>query len=160
MKLLKIIAIFCGVSFFTLFSLPSQEKLYLSYLPNNKWQKLKSNRNPQQEQSKKWAWTSDIILKSPLAINGTTFVLRWHGAKIPNLFASLFKKKPSDKMIIPIEQNLIGDGRWNAKKQEIMFTLNSKIVATNRYHLVLNFSPVLEKRLRSGHFSLVEIPKK
>lgn len=159
MTVLKIIAVFCGVSFLTLSSLPSQEKLCLSYLPNNKWQSLKNNY-PQQKNTKKWAWTSDIVLKSPKAIQGTTFALRWHGAKISNLFASLFKKKSSDKTIIPIEQNLIGDGQWNAKKQELLFTLSSKIVATNRYHLILNFSPELEKRLKSGHFSLVKISKK
>jgi len=159
MNLFKIITgVFC-IYFITLSSLPPQEKLCLSYLPKNEWEALETNDHGQLHE-KKWAWTSDIVLKSPLAINGTSFILRWHGRKIPNLFASLFKKKSSDQSIIPIEQNLIGDGHWNSKKQEIMFTLNSKIVATNRYHLVLNFSPSLEKQLRSGHFSLVKIAKK
>ncbi len=159
MNILRTVFIIYCISFVAISSLPSQEKLYLSYLPNNKWQQLE-NKNQGKQPEKKWAWTSDIVLKSPLAINGTTFILRWHGARIKNLFASLFKKKTEDKTIIPIEQNLIGDGQWNAKKQEIMFTLSNKIVATNRYHLVLNFSPALEKQLRSGHFSLVKITKK
>ena len=99
----------------------------------------------------KWAWTESFILKSKKPFQFTTLVLEWKGKKIDALAASLYHKKERE-ILVPIQQNLISQGCWNAEKQQLEFTLNEKVVAVNKYHLMLSYPNRLEEQLKFGKF--------
>lgn len=106
---------------------------------------------------KKWVLVSNITLKSKKAVKVKSLTLKWCGKKIPNLFASLFKKYKHNNNIIPIERNVISDGTWDNEKQQVIFPLDAKVIATQRYYLVLSYAKGLEEALKKGHFTLSKI---
>jgi hypothetical protein len=99
----------------------------------------------------KWAWTESFILKSKKPFQFTTLTLEWKGKKIDTLAASLYQKKERE-VLLPIQQNLISQGNWNAEKQQLIFTLNEKVVAVNKYHLMLSYPKRLEGQVKDGQF--------
>ncbi len=101
---------------------------------------------------KKWAWACSLTLRSKQPIKLTTLTLKWQGLPLTHLAASLYQKKEREHSVIPIEQNLVCEGKWNAQQQQLVFTLDEKIVAVNKYHLLLSFPNKLEHRVKSGSF--------
>lgn len=101
---------------------------------------------------KRWVWTGMITLKSKEPVNLQELHLQWRGEKIEKLQASLYQKKDTDRHLIPIQENLVCDGRWNAKKQNLTFFLDKKIIATNKYYLFLSFSEKDAPRVKHGAF--------
>ncbi len=102
--------------------------------------------------NKQCAWTSLITLKSTQPINLQKLQLQWTGAKINRLQASLYQKKDTDQALIPIQENLVCDGLWNKKTQYLTFFLDKKIVAVNKYYLVLNFAVKDTQKIKHGTF--------
>ena len=110
-----------------------------------------------QYNNKQCAWTGLITLKSTQPINLQKLQLQWTGAKISRLQASLYQKKDAEQTLIPIQENLVCDGVWNPKTQYVTFFLDKKIVAVNKYYLVLNFPIKDAQKIKHGTFT---IPKK
>ena len=102
----------------------------------------------------KWVWISSITFKSKEAFKLKKINIQWLGKKIDSLSAALFSKRRKEPCVIPIEDNLVCDGVWDKHKQQIIFSLNKKIVATNSYHLVLSFPGNVESSLKKGKFKI------
>jgi hypothetical protein len=103
------------------------------------------------------AWISFITFKSKQTFNLKQINLKWIGASINSnkISASLYQKKENNNApLIPIEENLVGDGKWNKSSQEIIFDLNEKLVAINKYYLVLSFPEKLKTKIKNGEFIL------
>ena len=100
----------------------------------------------------KWAWAYSLVLKSKNPVKLTTITLQWKGNYIEQLSASLYVKKERDRVVIPIQKNLVCDGIWEQKKQQLSFNINDKIIAVNKYHLLLSFPKNTEKILKKGIF--------
>lgn len=131
---------------------------HFSHTATTTWQEFSNEKNSAKDKkNKKWVWVSCITLKSKQAVKLKKITLKWCGEKIPNLFASLFKKYKHADNVIPIERNLISDGSWNSEKQQIVFSLDNKVVATQRYYLVLNYAKGIEDTLKKGHFALCDV---
>ena len=103
-------------------------------------------------QKEKWAWTCSLIFKSKWPVKLTQLKLQWKGGKIEKLSAGLYQKKERDCAVIPIEENLIGQGIWNAADQQLVFNLDEKVVAVNKYYLMLSFPKKLEPHIKTGRF--------
>lgn len=101
---------------------------------------------------KNWAWIGLITLKSIKPLKLEELLLQWKGKKIEKLHAALYSKKETEKMLIPIEDNLICDGFWNQEKQQLIFPINKKIIAVNKYYLVLNFPEHDADKIKHGQF--------
>lgn len=105
----------------------------------------------------KWVWISSITVKSKEALKLDKIHVLWRGKKgekIDTLSASLFSKRREDLCVTPIEENLVCDGIWDKKKQQIIFNIDKKVVSTNDYHMVLSFPHNVEKLLKRGKFVL------
>ncbi len=100
----------------------------------------------------RWVWTGMITLKSTQPVNLQELQLKWLGEEIATLQASLYKKKESEYQLIPIQENLVCDGQWNAKTQNLTFFVDKKIVAVNKYYLVLNFAEKDVQKIKHGSF--------
>lgn len=107
--------------------------------------------------NQKLAWACSFILKSKKPVKLTTIILQWQGRPLTHLSASLYQKKERDSTVMPIQKNLVCDGSWDQKTQQLTFSLNEKIVAVNKYHLLLSFSKALEPKIRSGKFMITDI---
>jgi hypothetical protein len=118
------------------------------------WKEFILNNNLPGFKQKKWAWIGLITMKSKIPLKLKTLNLQWYGNKINELQASLYQKKEKDSVLIPIQKNLICDGIWNTKKQELSFNVDQKVVSINNYYLVLSFSKQEEAALKSGKFTL------
>lgn len=118
------------------------------------WKEFELNNNLPEFKQKKWAWIGLITMKSKIPLKLKTLNLQWYGRKINKLQASLYQKKEKDSTLIPIQQNLVCDGIWDSKKQELTFHVNQKVVSINNYYLVLSFSKNEETALKLGRFTL------
>lgn len=105
----------------------------------------------------KWAWASSLTLKSTHPIRLMTLTLHWNGPTIQNLSAGLYHKKEYEHSVIPIQKNLVCDGTWDAETQKLVFKLDEKIVAVNKYHLLLSFPKHVEAHLKNGKFLIAEM---
>jgi hypothetical protein len=101
---------------------------------------------------KNWAWIGLITLKSIKPLKLEELQLQWQGKKIEKLHAALYSKKETEKLLIPIEDNLVCDGFWNQEKQQLIFPINKKIIAVNKYYLVLNFPEQDADKIKHGQF--------
>jgi hypothetical protein len=130
----------------------------------SKWRPLDNNAQHEIDFGGKWVLVGGITFKKkskdPLFID--SLCLRWHGAYLDNVIASLYKKTPS-KEFLPIENNLVCDWTWNKTKQVIMFNFSDKetLHPTTTFYLVLTIPPENEQLLKNGTFSLEEqcLPK-
>jgi hypothetical protein len=102
----------------------------------------------------KWAWTCSLTFKSKQPIKLNNVILQWNGEKLANLAAALYLKKERDAVLIPIEQNLVCEGAWNQNSQQLIFTPNEKIVAVNKYYLMISFPKSVESKIKRGQFSI------
>ena len=127
---------------------------FLSLTSTATWKEFGLTSDIQNTAKEKWVWISSITFKSKEALKLKTLRIQWQGGLLDNLSAALFVKKRRDVCVIPIEKNLVCDGQWDKKRQQIVFSLNEKIVATNDYHLVLSFPRPLEEILKKGQFVL------
>ncbi len=126
------------------------DKNTLSLTSTTTWKEftLKEKHNTRQD---KWVWIGSITLKSNQAVKLEELKISWRGHKINYLNASLFNKKMNEELI-PIEKNLICDGVWDKKNQQLVFNINEKVIATNNFHLVLSFPKKYEPLLKRGRF--------
>ncbi len=133
-------------------TLPSQ----LSLSTTATWKDFTLSPTHNQFRSKRLVWTGMITLKSTQPINLQELHLQWRGEKIARLQASLYQKKETDNLLIPIQENLVCDGLWNARKQMLTFHLDKKIVAVNKYYLFLNFAENDAYKVKHGAFIIPE----
>ncbi len=83
--------------------------------------------------------------------------LEWHGKKLNNLQATLYRKLP-EKEFLPIEENVLGDSTWNEKKQMLLFDFadhKQTLGPLNIFYVVLTIPLEIESIIKKGHFSLV-----
>lgn len=124
----------------------------LSLSSTTTWQEFTFSPSITALNEKKFAWIGLLTLKSIEPLKLKELHLQWVGDKINNLHASLYNKKDTINELIPIEENLICDGTWNETNQELIFFLNKKVVAVNKYYLVLNFPSDDASKLKHGYF--------
>lgn len=105
----------------------------------------------------KWAWASSFTLKSKKPVKLTTLTLQWKGPEIESLAAALYQKKERESAVIPIQKNLVCDGTWLPSTQQLIFKVDEKIVAINRYHLLLSYSKQVETQLKNGKFLIADM---
>lgn len=123
----------------------------------SKWQELCTNDNKCSALGGKWILAGSITFKKgskePVCVNEIN--LRWHGEKLNNLIASLYRKNVS-KNFLAIEENLICDGIWNEKKQTLILNFNEKenLGTTTTFYLVLTIPEAMEPILKNGYFDI------
>lgn len=126
--------------------------MLFSFSTTTTWKDFTLAPSTQHYSPKRWVWTGLITLKSTQPINLEELQLQWKGDKIKNLHAALYHKKETDKQLIPIQDNLICDGHWNPTTQHLVFVIDKKIIAVNKYYLVLNFSEADAEKIKHGSF--------
>jgi len=130
----------------------------LSLKTTSTWKDLGSYLEPINQQEEKRAMIVQITFRSKKALKLKEVTLKWTGDQLrDDLSASLYKKREFSPLR-PIQKNLVSDGEWNPTDQQLTFDIDEKLVAINKYYLILNFSPEIEKKLKSGKFILS--PKK
>ncbi|MCK4265035.1 hypothetical protein KAW80_01605 [Candidatus Babeliales bacterium] len=120
----------------------------LSLNTTNTWYNLGKYKNP----TEKNALVKFITFRSPRVLKLQALTLKWTGKPIKKLSASLYRKKYEKDVLAPIEENVVSDGTWNNKKQELAFNLDEKLIAFNKYYLVLNYPSNIEKNIKRGKF--------
>ena len=122
-----------------------------------KWEPL-ATRSPHEHLGMKSIVIGSITFrkkcKQPAKLD--TITLSWHGKRINQLSGSLYKKIP-EKRFVPIDTNLVADGSWNSAQQKLRFHFNDNkqtLGPINIFYVVLTVPQNLEKRLRTGSFSL------
>lgn len=134
------------------YSTPHEHLPLFSLHTTATWKEYSLKSSKIQFIKEKWAWAYSLILKSKSPIKLNNLTLQWNGDKIDNLSASLYQKKEREKVVIPIQKNLVCDGSWDSKRQQMRFPINEKIVATNKYHMLLSFPKNIEHALKKGLF--------
>ncbi|MCK4651145.1 hypothetical protein KAT08_03150 [Candidatus Babeliales bacterium] len=129
-----------------------QENLSLS--STNTWYEFKIDHCKLQKE--KLAWIGSIIFKSKKSLKLKKLRLKWNGnfIRTEKLGASLYQKKEAENIPLPLEKNLICDGKWNKNKQEIIFNLDEKLIAINKYSLIISFPKEIKKQLQKGSFKI------
>lgn len=151
-------------TFFILLSAIINLSCMISYARDNfeivlkpKWQELGCNDNTCADFGGKWIIIGSITFKrrskDPVFVDKIN--LRWHGEKLDNLIASLYRKTVG-KEFLAIEENLICDGQWNQKTQTLIldFDEEEKLGTTSVFYLVLTIPETIEPILKRGHFCL------
>jgi len=123
------------------------------------WQNLEKSDCYCQQFGGKWILVGNITFKnkSKETVNLNRLYLHWNGSQITNLVGSLYTSKP-DKDFLPIEDNLICDGAWNAAKQtlKLQFDSDVSVGAMNVFYLVLTIPHELEQTVRHGNFEIIQ----
>ncbi len=97
--------------------------------------------------------TEFIIVKTPKVLYFKNIKFKWIGKPIKKLAASLYKKKREHDILAPITDNIVSDGVWNTKKQELSFMLeHEKMISVNNYYLILSYPINIEKKIKNGKF--------
>lgn len=124
----------------------------LSLCSTTTWRDFSLKNANDQFQHDRWAWTWSLTLKCKSAFKLHQLTLQWMGKEIGSIYASLYQKKDRDPILIPIQENLVSEGAWDNKNQQLVFAMDEKIVATNKYYLVLSFPQTIERHVRQGTF--------
>lgn len=123
------------------------------------WENLQQSPRMAKEFGGKWMLVGSITFKkkSKEDVRLENMYLKWNGARINNLTASLYRKTP-DKKFLPIEENLVCDSCWNRKAQTLVLNFNKKqrLGAVDVFYLVLTVPRSIEKKLKNGHFTIQE----
>ena len=129
----------------------------LSLKATNTWHEF--NLDNEELEKENWACIEAITFKSKNPFKLKKIFLKWSGDFINtnNISASLYQKKDNDDLLIPIEKNLICDGAWDKKNQQITFELDEKLIAINKYYLVLTFPKRIKSAIQTGSFVLANI---
>ena len=128
---------------------------FRSLKTTNTWHEFTLHNNLNAKLKKKSAWTKLITLRNKKALQLKKIIMQWKGKHLDKIHASLYNKKETEALR-PIEQNLICDGKWNTKKQQLIFNLNQKIISLNKFYLVLNYPNETEEIIKNGHFDLLK----
>lgn len=125
----------------------------LSLCTTNTWYEFNFN---QEKLEQNWAWVGMITLKSKNALKLKKINLKWNGQALDakTISASLYNKKERNDVVIPIEENLVCDGKWDEKNQQLVFYLDEKLIAVKKYYLMLSFPENIKNKLRQGEFVL------
>lgn len=126
-----------------------------SFSSTSTWREYLSSTILSPSRLDKWAWKCSLRFRSTTPVFLNHVILQWKGKKIESLSASLYEKKATDNAVIPIQDNFICDGCWDALKQQMHFDVNKKIVAVHCYSLLLSFSKALETIIKTGDFEVV-----
>ncbi|MCF7799730.1 hypothetical protein K9L05_03280 [Candidatus Babeliales bacterium] len=105
------------------------------------------------------AWIGLLTFKSKNTIKLDQLALKWSGNYINSnkISASLYKKKEKDNILIPVEENLICDGKWDKNKQRITFNnMQEKLISVKKYYLLVSFPQNLKQQIRSGNFLITK----
>ncbi len=138
-------------------SIQNNSKAFLySFSSTSTWREYLSSTVLSATHLDKWAWKCSLRFRSTTAVFLNHVILQWRGKKIDSLSASLYEKKATDDAVIPIQDNFICDGCWDASKQQMHFDVNKKIVAVNCYSLLLSFSKALEVVIKTGDFEVLK----
>lgn len=124
---------------------------FLSLSTSTTWKDFTLNRINNKPQ-KRWVWAGTVTIKSKKPITISNVTLQWCGDNIQKLHATLYHKKDTEHQLIPIQENMLCDGEWNPKTQQLMFPMNKKIVAVNHYYLVLSFPEKDIEKIKHGSF--------
>lgn len=122
-----------------------------------KWKELGCKNNQCSDFGGKWILVGSITFirrsKDPIAME--TINLHWNGDTLDNLLGSLYRKTVG-KEFFAIEENLVCDGIWNAKKQTLVFDFDEKenLGPTTVFYLVLTVPEEIEPILTRGSFCL------
>lgn len=123
----------------------------------SKWKNLCCNDNKCADFGGKWILVGSITFKrrskEPIYVDHIN--LSWHGEKLDNLTASLYRKT-QNKDFLAIEENLVCDGKWNQKTQTLIldFDEEEKLAPTTIFYLVLTIPESIETILKKGYFCL------
>jgi hypothetical protein len=90
--------------------------------------------------------------KSPVKL--TSFLLKWEGPHIKDMYASIYLKRKHGEFAT-LSTNLVCDGKWNTQEQNAIFPIQQKIVAQQNYYLVIGTKQNQELNLKAGRFSLI-----
>ncbi len=117
------------------------------------------DREQEEAFGEKWVLAGKFVIKkrSNDLIYLNEINLKWCGAPIPSLTASLFRADGRDALLLPIEQNLICDGHWNNPEQILQLRFQEKeyLGPTTTLCLVLAVPAALEPLIMQGHFAIV-----
>lgn len=121
----------------------------------SKWEDLEQSTRRTKQFGGKWIWAGTFVFKkrSRDPISLSSLDISWEGKKIKHLTGSLFKKE-SNKDLLPVEDALLSDGKWNSTQQTLHFAFNESenLNPVNTFCLVLTIPKRLESVLRKGHF--------
>ncbi len=137
-------------------SIPTIPANMLSLSTTLTWQDFNLAQSNHLLKKRHSAWTALITIKSKTAMRLQQINLQWTGGTINSMHGSLYRKARVNQELIPIQENLVSDGNWNKKKQQISFELDEKVVAVNEYYLVLSFPKKIAPKLRHGKFTLTQ----
>jgi hypothetical protein len=132
------------------------KKPHFNLFPLTTWNEYPCNTIGIHFDKEKWVWTHSMIIKSKNPLKLENIILQWNGGKLPKLSASLYQKKERDEKVIPIQENLVAEGNWDQKKQQLTFALDEKIIATSKLHLVLSYPKNEEARVKKGNFVIAQ----
>jgi hypothetical protein len=119
------------------------------------WQNLDNDINRQHDGA--WILIGNITFtkkaKDPVSLD--RIVLSWQGNTIDQLYGSLFKQD-AHNTFLPIEDNVICDGEWSKKRQQLTlkFDQQHKLGHINTFYLVVAIPTQLEPVLKEGNFSV------
>lgn len=119
------------------------------------WDYLLAGKPGQYPFNTRWILAAHLIFKKTAKepVRLAQLTLRWRGPRVDNLIASLYTALPS-KPFLPIEEQLVCDGTWNATQQTLMLPFDEEqtLGAFNVYYLVLSVPPTMEHVLKLGSF--------
>lgn len=123
------------------------------------WQDLEHDGIKSEEFSDSWVLIGSITFrkKAKEVINLERLYLHWTGKPLEHLLGSLYKKTHQHEFL-PIEENLICDGKWNNAQQILMldFDKQQTLGVTNTFYLVLTIPKKLEETVKAGSFDLLD----
>lgn len=132
---------------------PSSQACSLCIAPS--WQQLDESRKNFDDQ---WVLIGSITFRKTCieSVTLSKVNLLWHGQPLDELVASLYLKNGNEEKFMPIEENLVCDGRWNSVKQKLVFNFSKpfKLGLETTFYVVLTIPDHSEPILRNGSFSL------
>lgn len=134
---------------FILFMIKAIDALHLTLNTTNTWHSIGGYKSLQTEES---ALTQFLTFRSKAALRLENIKFKWLGKHLNQIAATLYKKNKEKDRPLAVDDNMVSDGRWNPSKQEFSFDLNEKLVAINKYYLVISYNKNLKKHLKQGTF--------
>lgn len=122
-----------------------------SFITTSTWYEYTLNTNLSVFKNEKLALIELLTFRNKKPFQLKQIRLQWQGVQMKNIYASLYTKKEHE-VLSPIEQNLVCDGRWNHESQEMIFSLDEKILSVSKLYLVLQFPENIESDVKKGRF--------
>ncbi len=123
-----------------------------------KWENLEQQSNKSHQFGTQLLLVGEITFRKRCknCIKLDKLILKWHGKNIETLCGSLYKKK--SKQFMPIEEQLVCDGTWNKRNQQLVLNFSNKMQtlgAADTFYLVLSIADDTAKIIKDGHFELI-----